>query len=148
MLTEPQQKFLEALRSDEFTQTTNRLKDRVTGGMCCLGVACEVYRRETGRGRWIAFGLYGADSFMVEGETAINFMPSYVASWLGLREHEARKDPAIGRQPGGVVIYASYANDELDWNFSKIADGFQELFERVNREASQIAGTSSSTPEI
>lgn len=43
-------RWVAALRSGEFKQTRNRL--HYGDGYCCLGVACELYRRETGKGKW------------------------------------------------------------------------------------------------
>jgi hypothetical protein len=40
MLPKFKKLWLEALRSDEYTQTKGNLRD--AGGHCCLGVACEV----------------------------------------------------------------------------------------------------------
>jgi len=44
------------LRRGEFIQGEGCL--RKPGNHCALGVACEVFRRHTGRGRWIAMGGY------------------------------------------------------------------------------------------
>ena len=43
-------KLVEALRSGEFKQAKGAL--RTGDGFCCLGVACETYRRITGVGEW------------------------------------------------------------------------------------------------
>jgi hypothetical protein len=66
-------KWVAALRSGEFKQTKGRLRD--TKGFCCLGVACEVYRRETGNGEWDDDGL-----FQGTGEV----LPRNVLRWLSL----------------------------------------------------------------
>jgi hypothetical protein len=43
-LTGPQQRWVEALESGEYRQSAGYL--HAQGGYCCLGVACEVYRRD------------------------------------------------------------------------------------------------------
>ncbi len=43
-------RWITALRGGGFTQTTNRLRDKV--GFCCLGVACDLHASETGLGYW------------------------------------------------------------------------------------------------
>ena len=43
-------KLVEALRSEEYTQTTGTLHN--LDGYCCLGVACDVFLKETGIGEW------------------------------------------------------------------------------------------------
>ena len=42
-------KWLEALRSGRYRQTSLMLRDKV--GFCCLGVACDI----SGKGTWKAF---------------------------------------------------------------------------------------------
>lgn len=73
-----------ALKSDEFTQTSGRLKADTS--YCCLGVACELYRRATGKGEW------RDDEFVVvsdDDETIIDqeekVLPPHVRDWLGLQ---------------------------------------------------------------
>lgn len=49
-------KWLEALRSGEYSQTTGRLYDSNVGGYCCLGVACEIVgidMRNESVSRWL-----------------------------------------------------------------------------------------------
>ena len=41
-------KWVAALRSGEYTQTKERLRD--VSGHCCLGVLCEISKKETGFG--------------------------------------------------------------------------------------------------
>jgi len=53
---EIKQLWTAALRSGEFKQTTGMLRN--DGGMCCLGVLCELHRRATGdelAGDWESF---------------------------------------------------------------------------------------------
>jgi hypothetical protein len=77
--------WVAALRSGEFSQGSGRL--RWTGGagtapddsMCCLGVACEVFRRHTGNGEWDANGIFRLDGVAVKSHP-----PGAVVKWLGL----------------------------------------------------------------
>jgi hypothetical protein len=84
------EKWLEALESGEFQQGRGRLRhgercqeDRY----CCLGVACEVYRRETGNGEWVyPDGGEWFPCFRVgDGYLADGTLPLPVSAWLGLR---------------------------------------------------------------
>jgi len=70
--------WLKALRSGEFRQAQNQLRD--DRKFCCLGVACEVFRRTTGLGRWRA-GVFIIDDFR-ESST----LPGPVQIWLGIRK--------------------------------------------------------------
>lgn len=68
--------WVQALRSGKYTQAQGRLK--VAGSYCCLGVACELYRIETGEGDWYH------DSFL--DQPAV--LPGRVRDWLGLHDIE------------------------------------------------------------
>ncbi len=43
-------KWIEALRSGEYSQATEKLHDENNGGYCCLGVLCKVMGAEFGPG--------------------------------------------------------------------------------------------------
>ena len=45
-MNENVKKLIRALRSGEYTQTTGQL--RYGDALCCLGIACDVYGKETG----------------------------------------------------------------------------------------------------
>ena len=71
-------KLVEALRSGEYTQTDRALRDK--DGYCCLGVACDLYRKtEKPDEQWEP----------VEGRRIWEFMnasgelPEEVMNWLG-----------------------------------------------------------------
>ncbi len=74
-------KWVAALRSGEFQQTKGVL--RSPEGYCCLGVACEVYRRETGAGEW-------DDSNQFQGHGDVP--PIEVQRWLGLKRANGAMD--------------------------------------------------------
>lgn len=70
-------KLAAALRSGEFQQASGML--RTEKGYCCLGVACELYARETDvqwdrdyDGDWL---------FLAE----VSYLPTAVQEWLGFR---------------------------------------------------------------
>jgi len=75
------EKWIAALRSGKFKQTRGFL--RREDKFCCLGVACEVYRRETGLGEWSenkAASVPFCQAFLGQGTV----LPSEVKEWLGL----------------------------------------------------------------
>jgi len=51
MKHEIKEKWVEALRSGEYSQTTGVLRDDI--GFCCLGVLCDLHQKETGEGEWL-----------------------------------------------------------------------------------------------
>lgn len=73
------EKWVDALESGEFEQCQYSLKKG--DSYCCLGVACEIYRRETGKGKW------EKDEFILNSnpiEFFIDNLPLAVRDWLGL----------------------------------------------------------------
>ena len=76
------QLLVNALVSGEFPQARDAL--RTTKGYCCLGVACEIYRRETGKGRW-GHGFDKAFDFIDAEGVSMSFLPQSVAKWLDTR---------------------------------------------------------------
>lgn len=97
------EKWLAALRSGEFLQAREALMNGsynegnyVGVGYCCLGVLCEVFKRETGLGGWLRDeddeSLETADTkFVVDEELDAAYgsdtniqPPPAVAEWAGL----------------------------------------------------------------
>ena len=65
------EKLVKALRSGKYTQTMYKLKGDTS--FCCLGVACDIYSKDTGKANW--------DNRHFLGVTDI--MPDEVAEWFG-----------------------------------------------------------------
>ena len=87
-MNENSRKWVSALRSGEYSQDRSYL--RTDKGFCCLGVACDVYSKETGEGEWNEVG--GMDklheykyNFNIDVNPYVKGLPSEVAYWLGLR---------------------------------------------------------------
>lgn len=101
------QKLVIALRSGEFEQTQGHLRDE--SGHCCLGVACELYRREVG-GEWKNNG------FIVPGSSfAEHFaLPQPVRAWLGFRDdigtYDADESEALTDDNDDGKSFASIAD--------------------------------------
>lgn len=70
-------KWVQVLESGEFNQAHAVLRDG--DKFCCLGVACEVYRRQTGKGGWMHH------SWTEDGNTKDAYLPDTVREWLGVR---------------------------------------------------------------
>jgi len=141
MLTEPQQLFINALKSGEFEQGEGTLR-RIDGTWCCLGVACETYRLATGKGKWEEYSTIGRYDFITDDERDNGVMPYVVSHWLGLG---GSQNPDLTSEDGSLRASASAFNDgsnidddnpyNVKWNFEQIADGFRRLFEEENEEA-------------
>lgn len=113
--------WVEALRSGVYAQATGKLRDG--GGYCCLGVACDVFRKRTKHGKWVQ----DVDGwmFVIGRENAGEVLPDRVQHWLGL-DHD---NPPINTEGKSTSEQeASYANDNLGWGFNQIADAIERLY--------------------
>ena len=93
MNPEVKTKWLEALRSDNYNKGVMSLKisraDKVFH--CCLGVLCEIYIQETGKGSWqktyeSSFRL----TFTSENESSGAFPTKDVLQWAGIQLEGSR----------------------------------------------------------
>ena len=90
--------WVEALRSGKYQQGRRALRT-LDNKYCCLGVACEVYREQTGDGDWREADEY-VSFHPSEGNKGTALLPSAVQKWFGLRE-----SPFVGHDP------LTYLND-------------------------------------
>jgi hypothetical protein len=92
VINENAQKLVDALRSGEFKQGQSQL--RFGDRYCCLGVACELYRRETGDGEWREAHDDGDFVFSLGDERY--YLPKAVCEWFGVQFNEGRfKDGSL-----------------------------------------------------
>lgn len=71
--TEARKLWVEALRSGEYEQTDGAL--RYEDKFCCLGVACDLYRKHGGGPEWGPNDVYDAK---------VDYLPKSVMDWLGV----------------------------------------------------------------
>jgi hypothetical protein len=102
-------------------QTQGALRDR--NGLCCLGIACDVYRRETGHGAWADPLPHGAIRFRLNGAYYTAFLPEEVAAWYGVKENP---DLIYGADR----VSATDANDNLGLTLAGIGVLFKETYLR------------------
>lgn len=127
---EARARWAAALRSGEFKQGDCALRT-VADEHCCLGVGCEVYRRETGQGEWRCRG--GVWEFCTPGRTPGYYgaldvesgcLPKVVRDWLGVES----SNPVLRPTRNGDSHSASSWNDQHDASFAQIADMIEETF--------------------
>lgn len=100
------------LRSGKILQGHGKLKDP-EGRMCCLGVLCELHRRQTGRGRWLE----------VHYNDGLNDVPSMffltldVMKWADLNVTDPKVSVGLGRSD-----FLSNCNDDKRFTFVEIAE--------------------------
>jgi hypothetical protein len=88
MKPEIKEKWLAALRSGDYWQTQEALKDCI--GFCCLGVLCDIHKKETGTTQW----LDGGHSDLYLGERT--HLPSAVQEWAGLPDSGNKYSIGVG----------------------------------------------------
>ena len=113
------EKWLAALRSGKYKQGANALRSR-QNKFCCLGVLCDIHRKETKIGKW-GKDFSGKFYFIntkksTEEFKTIGILPKIVMLWAGLKDN----NPVIN----GAQTLASL-NDRGD-SFEKIADIIEE----------------------
>lgn len=117
-----------ALRSGEFEQGAGYLK--YNGKYCCLGVFCEIAIRN-GCEVQVLESDAQEGKFFFDG--IADFLPRSVMEWYGFDSHNPKVsiDPELHSCADGCCpmngASATEANDELHWDFSQIADGFEEM---------------------
>lgn len=102
-----------ALRSGEYQQGHGYLRRTLnsyngTQGYCCLGVVCDLYQKETGKGTWGSVSTLGT-SFITDTENSVTDLPTDVQVWAGLTDDDVRAE--LARK-----------NDSRNYDFNDIAD--------------------------
>lgn len=130
MNPEIKKKWLEALRSGKYEQTTGKLceKNGDFEGYCCLGVLTDLYVKE-GLGKWeqrIFTSGHKSPECFLSGDFSfgpnVSQLAEEVRNWAGLED----TNPTISTvQVDGVHRYLSELNDEGE-SFSTIADLIEE----------------------
>jgi len=120
------QLLVDALKSGEFTQGKGYLAQIEDGELvhCCLGVACVVAQRN---GLDLSSEL-NASGLIIFDEDNDTELPLSVSEWYGFDASPHRFNPVVGHNEFTDEITATNANDDLNWNFEKIAEGFKKTY--------------------
>jgi hypothetical protein len=112
--------LVDALRSGEYEQGRSYL--RQDDSFCCLGVACEVARKNGLEGNW-ELSNYGAgiQTFGNREYSSIAMLPAAVIYWYGFDG----EDPHLRLTS---TMTATQANDYYKLSFEEIADGFEHTY--------------------
>ena len=117
-------KWKTALLSGEYAQTQDALRD--SKGFCCLGVACDVFMKETGRGHWKEYGS-GTITFVLDGGEYEGEPPEEVMQYFGFdravplvkyRNHDVA---VTYLNDGGTLPYSAGAGTARKHTFDKLA---------------------------
>lgn len=104
-------KWVDALESGEYPQAKGSLINTETGGLCCLGVACDV----SGLGKWSENGFYLKEA---------SVLPKKVMDYFGLE----------GRC-GFTVEKGSYRNSDLTDLNDGVGLSFKQIAKYVRKWA-------------
>lgn len=118
MNPEVKAKWVAALRSGEYKQTKDRLKDG--SGHCCLGVLCDIFAKERGK-PWTDASLSEAgpgQSYDDLDITDAGLPGAVVCIWAGF-------DPQVEVKIGRVRKRLYNHNDD-NATFAEIADAIEE----------------------
>lgn len=96
------------MRSGKYKQAKRQLRRGVGGDlrMCCLGVLCDVFRKETKRGKWLR-SKPDDWLFKANGHADASALPPSVIKWAGLSDNNpdirlsARESSAAGLNDEG-----------------------------------------------
>lgn len=117
-------KWLKALRSGEYKQTTGGLRevnlDEETMGFCCLGVLCNIHAQEHP-------DIAKHETSPYEYLGASGLLPFQVAKWAGLTKHinhksEGEDEVDIDVRYKGEDVTLANLNDTEKLSFKKIAN--------------------------
>lgn len=126
------EKWIDALRSGEYSQSQNTLRDKK--GFCCLGVLCDLYQKETGNGEWVQTSR-DTILFKTNGDyTSSGVPPEEILIWSGM-VHEAElldtdwRDEWVQVDGKTVITYNDKEHHHL--NFEGIADKIEQYAEVI-----------------
>ena len=82
MNAEVKELWLKALRSGDYPQAKNAMRDINTGGFCCLGVLCDISRK----GEWQGTAYRASED---EPLCAGSFLSETIREWASLEHYES-----------------------------------------------------------
>jgi len=120
--------WITALRSDEYPQCTNQL--RQDGSYCCLGVLTDLFIKNNevnaeARASWEAQGAY-VDS---EGVREAFSLPQDVIKWAGVKGSDPHTVYYSEDECEDSEQWATQLNDDEHWSFQQIANWVEENWE-------------------
>lgn len=122
MNPEVKQLWLEALRSGEYQQGREKLRDD-KDRYCCLGVLCELYREKVSNGAdlWCADETDHKYSMFLESA----YIPEAVYIWAGLESNDPKVEAETEAYYPAVQVELISLNDDHKWDFLAIADAIE-----------------------
>ena len=92
MFPEKRDMLVEALESEKYEKGKSYLRNN--DEFCCLGIACDLYMKETGKGKWVESSINpNIYAFRTETDEENTILPTEVAEWLGTMSNECYWNP-------------------------------------------------------
>jgi hypothetical protein len=114
------ERWAQALRSGQYQQGQHELHPD-TNSYCCLGVLCDLYRVEQGKGEWTTtkYGIGGVFQIGPDDlETGV--LPESVKDWAGMHS-------SVGEIVGTVDALAALNDEGME--FPQLADLIEKKWE-------------------
>jgi len=122
--TQARAALAKALRSGDYKQGRGSLQNR--DGFCCLGVACDVFQKTEGQGKWEPETSADADSVanpqrftLADGSHEWAYPSSVIQDWLGFTGKTA---PLKTDEPGESIYQNLASKNDYGSSFIQIAD--------------------------
>ena len=121
-------KLVEALRSGKYEKGIEALRreDRY----CCLGVACDLYKKHEGIGDWEWDEFQSSWSFLGDIES----LPQKVMDWLGFKDETGALIDDIEERSLRLSSLMDLNDNECGMDFPGIADVIESGKVKVNLE--------------
>ena len=113
-------RWVKALRSGKYKQAESTLRD-LSNRMCCLGVLCDVTKKETG-GDWLTRGRFGKSRCIADG----SLLPPFVQKILNISSEGKLKEHHIGGY--GSKHYTLSGLNDSGLSFKQIANIIEKNF--------------------
>lgn len=121
-------KWIKALKSGEYKKTESFL--RTDKGYCCLGVLCDLYHKETGKGEWekhhYDFGNYYKFKTDNPSEKDSKLLPFDVVRWAGLPDQVGV--PLNGYGEKDIIS----ALNDAGFSFNQLTKVIEEQFDETD----------------
>lgn len=117
------QMLVDALRSGKYNQGTRALRNEY--GYCCLGVACELYRKTTRHGKWEKVEGTSRYKFAVGNKEEEGYLLKNISRWFGFG---GEQNPLLTLGKECINQKASLLNDDYRMPFARIADAFESTY--------------------
>ncbi len=120
------QLWMTALQSGKYEKGTRYLRNTLDE-FCCLGILCDIFKEETGKGEWHKNGtLY---EFKIGSESVYTMLPFSVSDWAGIKDTSGElKTPLVSKLSVQAEDEALWELNDTGYTFNEIANVIRAQF--------------------